>query len=287
MESWQIILYTLSFVMFFSLLTMGFGFILRSAKFFNVAYGGAFLVGGYMMFLFYKVLSFHFLLAFILSILASGLYFLLSYKFIFSPLLKRKASSFVLLISSFGLLTVTSAIIGMLFGNQTTLIARHFSDVSTINIFGATLNLVQIVGFIVVPFIIALLTFIYFKTRFGRAIRAIEDDKEMAELVGIPTNKVLLKIFFIAGMLAGLVGMAEGFDVGIVPSAGLLYMLPTIVATVVGGTKSFWGAILGAFVLVIAQKLTVVYIGGSWEQAVPFLILIIMLIFRPEGILKK
>jgi branched-chain amino acid transport system permease protein len=287
MESWQIILNTLSSAMFFSVLAMGFGFILRSVKFFNIAYGGAFLIGGYVMFLFYRTFSFNFFLSILFSLLFSGLYLLFSYKFVFGTLSKRKASNFVLLIASFGLLIATSAIMGMIFGNQTTLIARHLSDVSTVNIFGAMINIVQVLAIIISPILICIFAFIYYKTRFGRAIRAVEDDKEMAELVGISSNKIFLAIFFTGGALAGLGGIAEGFDVGIIPSSGLVYMLPIIVATVVGGIKSFWGGVIGAFILVITQELTVVFLGGSWNQAVPFVILIIMLLFRPEGILKR
>ena len=108
MISWQIILYTLYAGMFYSLLVLGFGFILRGVKFFNVAYGGAFLLGGYMMVLFYRTLSVHFFPAILLSLFISGLYMWLSYKFIFNVLLKRKANNFILLIASFGLLTATS-----------------------------------------------------------------------------------------------------------------------------------------------------------------------------------
>lgn len=287
MELWQLTLYTLSAWMFFSLLVMGFGFILRSVKFFNVAYGGALLVGGYMMSLFYKTLTIHFVLALLLSLLASGLYLALSYKFIFSPLLRRGASNFVLLITSFGLLTATSAIIGMVFGNQSTITARHLSDIGTVNVFGASLNLVQASAIVFVPIIICIFAYIRSKTRFGRAMRAVEDDYEVAELVGIPKEKIFLQIFFIGGVLAGLGGIAEGFDLGILPTAGMIYILPIVVVAVVGGMKSFWGGIIAAFILTVAQKLTVVLFGGSWEQAVPFVILIVMLLLRPEGILKR
>ena len=287
MESWQIILYTISSAMFFSLLAMGFGFILRSVKFFNVAYGGAFLVGGYVMFLLYRVLYLNFFLAITLTLLASGLYFFLLYKFVFGPLLKRKASNFVLLIASFGVLVATSAIIGMLFGSQSTIIARHLSDIGTVNIFGGVLSIVQIISIVIFSLIICIFAYVYFKTRFGRAVRAIEDDSEVAELVGISKEKIFSQLFFIGGVLAGLGGISEGFDVGITPSAGLIYMLPVIVVVVAGGLRSFWGGILGAFVLVIAQKLTVFFLGASWEQAVPFVVLIIMLLVRPEGILKR
>lgn len=284
---WQIILYTLSSGIFFSLLAVGFGLTLRSVKFFNLAYGGSFLIGGYMMFLFYRTLSFPLVLALIFSLLVSGLYLSLSYKYIFGVLLRRKASNLVLLIASFGLLTVTSAIIGMIFGNQSTLIARHLSDIQVINIFGASLNMIQIVGIITIPIIIGIFAYMRSKTHFGRAIRAIEDDSEVAELVGIPKDETLLKIFFISGMLGGLWGIAEGFEIGIIPATGLMYILPTIVAAVIGGIKSFWGGILGAFILAITQQLTIVFFGGSWVQAVPFAILIIMLLIRPEGILKR
>ena len=87
--------------------------------------------------------------------------------------------------------------------------------------------------------------------------------------------------------MGGLWGIAGGFEEGIIPAAGLFFILPTIVATVIGGMQSFWGGVLGAFILAAAMRLTVVFFGGAWESAVPFVILIIMLLIRPEGILKR
>lgn len=284
---WQLILNTISVGMFFSILAVGFGFTLRSVKFFNLAHGGAFLVGGYMMFFFYRSLNISFIPAILLSLFISGLYLAFSYKFIFSALLNRKAKNLVLLITSFGLLTVTSAVLGMTFGNQPTFIARRLSDIYTINIFGATVNMVQVYFFIFGVIFLAFFAFMRYQTRFGRATRAIEDDIEVAELVGIPKAKTLSKIFLISGMLAGAAGIAEGFDLGLIPASGLLMMLPTIVVAVVGGMQSFWGGILGAFILATAQQLTIFYFGGSWVQAVPFVILIIMLLMRSEGILRR
>ena len=239
------------------------------------------------MFLFYREMNLHLLISLFFSLLSAGLYLLLSYQFIFKVLLARKAKNLVLLIASFGLLTATSAILGMIFGNQITYIPRHLSDIYTVELFGAVLNLAQVVAIIIVPIIIAIFVFIRKKTRFGIAMRAMEDDVEVAQLVGIPKDRTFLKIFFLSGMLAGLAGIAEGFDLGLIPSTGLLIMLPTIIATVVGGMQSFWGGILGAFILAIVQQFTVVFFGGSWVQAVPFVILVIMLFIRPEGILKK
>ena len=273
--------------MYFSLLATGFGFTLRSAKFFNVSYGGAFLVGGYIMFLFYRALNVAFPVALLLSLVASGIYMALSYVFIFKTLLRRKAKKLVLLITSLGLLTATSAILGMIFGNQPTFIPRHLSDIGLVNIFGATLNITEFVLAISVLVIILMFAYIRFHTRFGRAVRAVEDDSEVAELVGIPKEKIFLQIFFISGLLAGLGGIVEGLNSGLIPASGLFYMLPTIVAVVIGGMESFWGAIIGAFILAIAQQLTIIFLGGSWVQAVPFVILIIMLFIRPEGILKR
>lgn len=287
MISWQIILYIISVAMFYSLLAVGLGFTLRSVKFFNIAYGGAFLVGGYAMFLFYRTLNISFIPSVIVSLIISGLYLLFSYSLIFRTLLRRKAKNLVLLIASFGLLVATSAILGMVFGSQTTIITRHLSDIGTINIFGATINTVEFFASISVLVIICILAYMRSKTRFGQAVRAIEDDSEVAELVGIPKEKILLQVFFLSGALAGLAGIIEGLDIGFMPASGLVYIFPAIVATVVGGMQSYWGGILGAFILAVAQQLTIVFFGGSWIQAVPFVILIIMLFIRPQGILKR
>ena len=273
--------------MFLALLSMGFGLTLRTVKFFNFAYGGAFLVGGYMMFWSYRSLEIAFLPSLLASLVLSGLYLLLSYKFIFCVLLKRRATNFVLLIASFGILIATSSMLGMIFGSQATILARHLSDINTFNILGARLNIVQIIGIILVPIIISIFAYVRFKTNFGRATRALEDDSEVAELSGIPKEKTLNILFFLSGSIAGLGGIMEGFDVGIIPASGLFFMLPVVVVVVLGGLKSFWGGIIGAFILAIAAKSTVFLFGGSWEQAVPFVILIIILLVRPEGLFRK
>ena len=88
-------------------------------------------------------------------------------------------------------------------------------------------------------------------------------------------------------MLGGLAGVAEAFDLGVIPSSGLLIMLPTVVAAVSGGMWSFWGAVAGAFILALCQYLTTIIFGGDWIGAVPFVILIVILFLRPQGILKK
>ncbi|OGI79838.1 hypothetical protein A2W43_01720 [Candidatus Nomurabacteria bacterium RIFCSPHIGHO2_12_40_11] len=273
--------------MYYSLLAIGFGFTLRSIKFFNFSYGGAFLVGSYMAFFLYRMLGINFFVSILCSFAISGLYLLLCYKFVFSILLRRKAKTLVSLIASFGLLAATSAGLGMLFGNQLSLAARKLSDIYTIDILGASLNIVQVLSITVTPVIIFFLAYLRRKTRFGVAMRAIEDDSEVAELVGISKEGTLMKIFFLSGMIGGFAGIIQALDLGNIPASGLLIMLPTVVASVVGGMWSFWGGILGAFILAVAQQLTVVFFGGDWIQAVPFAILIIILFIKPEGILKR
>jgi len=239
------------------------------------------------MFFLYRVHGVSFFLALLASVLIAGLYSLLSYKLIFSTLMRRKARSQVVLIASFGLLIATIAAMGMLFGNQSTLLARRLIDIRVFDVFGASLNMVQITGIIFCFIFIGIFAYIRSKTRFGVIMRAFEDDGEVAELMGMPKEKFFLQIFFISGMMGGLWGIAGGFEEGIIPAAGLFFILPTIVATVIGGMQSFWGGVLGAFILAAAMRLTVVFFGGAWESAVPFVILIIMLLIRPEGILKR
>jgi branched-chain amino acid transport system permease protein len=222
-----------------------------------------------------------------LSSFCAGLYALLSYLLIFRPLLLRKAKSLVLLIASFGLLTATGATMGMVFGNQVNFIPRHLSDITTVNIFGGILNITETVFIVVACTVLIIFFLLFFYTNFGRAVRAVEDDREVAELVGISSHKIFLKIFFISGVLAGVGGIYEGLNSGLVPAAGITYILPTIVAVIIGGMWSFRGAILGAIILTILQQLTIFYIGGNWVQAVPFVVLIITLLIRPNGILQK
>ena len=124
-------------------------------------------------------------------------------------------------------------------------------------------------------------------TIFGKAVKAIGDDEEVSKIVGINTDKIIGRVFFIGSAIAGLAGILVGFDTGIEPTMGLPLLLKGIIASIVGGIGSMAGGILGAFLLGFVENFGIWKISGEWKDAIAFLLLIFFLLFRPTGIIKK
>ncbi|HWK53983.1 MAG TPA: branched-chain amino acid ABC transporter permease, partial [Hyphomicrobiales bacterium] len=138
---------------------------------------------------------------------------------------------------------------------------------------------------VTIPLMIGLTVFVE-RTRLGKAMRACAQDREAAALVGINVDKVITTTFFIGGALAGAAGLVWGlyinsgrFLMGF--EAGLL----AFTAAVVGGIGNIRGAVLGAFIIGMLKAMSDLYISGEWTRIVIFGALILLLVFKPSGIL--
>ena len=145
----------------------------------------------------------------------------------------------------------------------------------------------QLIIILVTVLILAGLVLLLYKTQFGKAVRAISDDEEVARIVGINTNKIIGCVFFIGSALAGLAGILVGFDTGIEPTMGLGLLLKGVIASIIGGVGDIYGGVLGAFLLGFVENFGIWKISGEWKDAIAFTLLIVFLIFRPRGIMNK
>jgi branched-chain amino acid transport system permease protein len=124
-------------------------------------------------------------------------------------------------------------------------------------------------------------------TKFGRAVRAIADDPTSARLLGIPYVRIVALTFALAAGLAGLAGALVNAHYGEVSySGGIDIGLSGFAAAVLGGMGSLWGAIVGGLLLGLISSYAVTVLPSSWQDAVVFAVLIIVLAVRPTGILR-
>ncbi len=268
------------------MIALGFNLIYGTVKFFDLGYGALTTVGGYMVFLFYKKMGLDLSLSIILGILIAGGVGYLVNKFVYKKLRDRKASNMVLLVASLGVLTVLQAIIAMFFSSQfQTLSTGGVSRVFEIG--GAVITQVQLVILISGLAIMTLLAIVLKFTLFGKAINAVADDEEVSKIVGINTNKIIGVVFFIGSMIAGLAGILIGFDTGIEPTMGMSLLLKGVIASIIGGIGNIYGGVLGAFLLGFVENFGIWKISGEWKDAIAFGLLILFLLFRPSGILRK
>lgn len=133
-----------------------------------------------------------------------------------------------------------------------------------------------------------LLTLFISRSRMGRACRACAEDLKMTNLLGINTNMVIAVTFVIGAALAAVAGVLLGMHYGVVnPYIGFMAGLKAFTAAVLGGIGSIPGAVLGGLLLGVAEALTAGYLSTEYKDVVAFSLLILVLLFRPSGILGR
>ena len=123
------------------------------------------------------------------------------------------------------------------------------------------------------------------KTKLGKAMRAVADNKEAAEIVGISTEKIYAWVFIIGSAIAGAAGILVGLEQNLEPTMGTNLMIKGFTGAIIGGIGSIHGAILGAFFLGIVENFGIWFLPSGYKDAIAFTILLAFLLFMPYGIL--
>ena len=270
----------------YALIALGFNLIYGATKFFNLSHGVMAAIGGYSVFYFAKTLGWNLPLSIVIGVLLAGLIGYALDKLVYLPLRKRKASNMVLLVASLGLFTAIQAIIAILFTSQFQTLSQNISGQRIYEIFGGVITQTQLIILISSIVITAGLILLLKYTMFGKAIKAVSDDEEVAKIVGINTNKIIGYVFFIGSAIAGLGGILVGFDTGIEPTMGFHLLLKGVIAAIIGGVGSIYGALIGAFLLGFVENFGIWQISGEWKDAIAFGLLILFLVFMPHGIMN-
>lgn len=157
-----------------------------------------------------------------------------------------------------------------------------------ITIFGLSITYVSLLS-LVLTFICtgSLLLFIN-KTRLGKAMRAVSEDKGAAELMGINVNTTISLTFAIGSGLGAVAGVIYGMSYSLInPYLGAMLGIKAFIAAVLGGIGSIPGAMVGGLIIGVAESFTIAYISSSFSDAVVFGILIFILLVKPAGLFGK
>jgi len=271
----------------YSLVALGFNLIFGTTKFFNINHGVISTIAGYTVFALSKTYGMDVWLSIIIAIIFAGFVGYLSEKFVFLQMRKKRASGMVMLVGSLGLFTALQAIIAIIFTSQFQTISTDVGESKVYNILGGIITQTQLIILAAAISITVTLALTMKFTKFGKAVKAISDDVEVAKIVGINANKIIARVFFIGSMIAGVAGIAIGFDTGIEPTMGMNLLLKGVIASIIGGVGNVYGGVLGAFFLGFVENFGIWKISGEWKDAIAFGVLILFLIFRPGGIMGK
>lgn len=146
----------------------------------------------------------------------------------------------------------------------------------------------QVMSLLIAVGLMVGLQYLVFKTRFGRAMRAVSYDHRVAALMGIPTDRVIAVTFMIGSSLAAGAGLLYAIkDTSVTPLMGLYVGLKAFVAAVIGGIGHVPGAVVGALMLGLVEEFVVGYAASTWRDAVAFGILILVLLVKPGGLFGR
>ncbi len=271
----------------FALVAMSFNLIYGVSRSFNLAHGSLGAIGAYTVFALAKEHGVPLITVVPVGIALASLAALFLELVIFRPLRRRKASNLVLLIASLGAMVAAEALVSIFFTSQFQTLVDILGQMPVFQIGSAAITAVQIViigsAFVALFVLWLLLSF----TGFGRAVRAIADDEEVARIVGIETDRIITIVFLIGGAVMGAAGILAGFDTGLDPRMGFLLLLDGAIAAIVGGIGNVYGAFLGAILLGFAENFGIFATSGEWKYAIAFSVLILFLLFRPQGFFGK
>lgn len=270
----------------YSMVALGFNLIYSTARFFDLGYGAMSAVGGYAVFYFSRTLGLNIYLSIVLGVLVAGFVGFAIEKLVYKKLRRRKATSMVFIVAALGVMTAVQALMAILFSSQFQVFPKTINT-HTYDFFGGVITGVQLIilisGVLIMFALVSVLKF----TKFGKAIKAVSDDEEVSKIVGINTDGIISKVFFIGSSIAGFAGILVGFDIGIEPNMGFSLLLKAVIASIIGGVGNIYGGVLGAFLLGFVENFGIWKISGEWKDAIAFSVLILFLLFRPSGILGK
>lgn len=202
---------------------------------------------------------------------------------LFRPFRRRGANNLVLLVLSVAASFIIQDILQLGFGGNYVDYKIGLSSTHHVGPFTWTTN--NIITMVVAVTVLVLLALMIRRTRFGKAQRAVADDIALARTTGIGAERVISATWFLDGAIAGLSGMLLAIAVGsFTPTLGFAYLLVIFSAAIVGGIGRMYGAMLGALVIGVVMGVSALYINPSYKETMAFLILIAVLLVRPQGI---
>ena len=270
----------------YTLISVGFSLIYSTTKFFHFAHGVVFTLSAYFVYLYVKIIDLPLTIGIPLSVISATLVGILIERVIYRPLRRMGTTPLILLLSSLGIYIVLQNIISMTFGDDTKTLRSGIVQ-EGIEIFGAQITPIQITILLASMVLLVGCWALIKYTKMGRAMRAVASDSNIALVLGIDSDKVILFAFALGSALAAVAAILISYDTDMTPIMGMNALMMGVVAVIIGGVGSIPGAALGGFLLAFAQNFGVWKIASQWQDAIAFIVLLVFLLLRPNGFFGK
>ena len=269
----------------YALIALGYTMVYGIAKMLNFAHGDIMMVGAYTCIVAVGTMNLPPVVAILLAIAVCALLGVAIEFLAYKPL--RQAQPLAVLITAIGVSYFLQNVALLAFGSENktfpALIKLPIFEVGGVFIEGITLLTMGVTAVIMV-----VLTLFISKTRMGKAMRAVSEDKGAAELMGISVNRTISVTFAIGSALAAVAAIFYGLNYTYIqPTTGSMPGIKAFTAAVFGGIGSIPGAMLGGILMGIIEQMSKTYISTLWSDAVVFGVLVLVLVVKPTGLLGK
>lgn len=278
------LIYGLSVGGTYAMIALGYTMVYGIAKMLNFAHGDVIMVGAYTIFVFLSI-NVNPLIAILVAVLICVLLGMSIEKVAYKPL--RGASPLAVLITAIGVSYLLQSLAQIIFGSDSKIVTVY--NFGVVQIFGATIKISSFITLAIATAVMVALTLFIKRTRIGRAMVAVSEDRGAAQLMGVDVNGIITVTFAIGSALAALASLCFLFDTPVVSSTlGAMPGIKAFTAAVIGGIGSIPGAMLGGILLgvveCIAAKIPAI---APYTEAIEFSLLIIILLVKPTGFLGK
>ena len=267
----------------YALVATGFSLIYSTNRFMHFAHGASVVIASYAVYTFFTLWKVPFVISTILTIAVAALAGYVMFKLVYQPLQKKKSSTVILLIASIGMLILFENLILLLFGADVKAIGL-IEVAKGVEIGSAIITPLQMVLVATSAILFVALYVFMNKTKLGRNLRAVSDNKELAAIVGLNTARLMTIAIIIGSILAGVAGILIGLEQNMEPTMGTNLMVKGFSGAVIGGIFSVPGSILGSYIVGAAENFGIWWLPSGYKDAITFILLFLFLIFRPTGI---
>jgi len=269
----------------YAVFAIGFSLVFGVMNVLNLSQGAVFMWGAYVGLEVVRNLALPLPLAILAAGIAAGLLGVLSELLVFRPLQRRGANRWMGMVGSLALARILIGLAQEIFGTQVVRYPDNALAGAAIDLFGARLQLLQVVAIgVAFTMVVALAALLRF-SNLGRAIRTVAFSESVARLVGIPVDRVRLATFFVSGALAGGAGVLWSLLFqSVSPFMGDSILLKGLTVMILGGLGNIVGALVGGLLLGLVEVASIVAVGSGYRDAIGFGLVLLILVTRPTGL---
>ncbi len=266
----------------YGLMALGLTLVWGAVRLLNLAHGAFFVVGSYAAYFVVADLNLPILVALPFGVLVAAAFSYLMHLIFIRPVIGKPGFDNSTLIATVGISIAVSAAAILIFNPEYKVIPPIITGNFTVSAVQITKQGLLVIGASLALFALVYLFLTY--TRLGMAIRAVSQQQEAASLMAIPVVRTYGMVIATSGALVGLAGVLLSTFFFLNPNSGFNPMIQALIVTIFGGLGSVRGALVAGFVLGIFESFVEVYYGVAWAQPGVFVLIILMLILRPNGL---